>query len=361
MNILRNTLILIITVLLYLFIDYFFGRNILNFLKTQSDGIVLFSFKDKKLGLTFQENLEVKNAQWGNIYYTFCTNDLSLKSECNKQITKNNYKFAFIGDSFTEGIGVNYENTFVGLFDQVFDKTLNLSVSGSSPNFYEKRLNYFLNEKNIKIENLFLFFDLTDLEDDFGYETKGINYIDNYEIDLSKEKYKKFLKDNFVITYHILLNTWWNHIRGFFVSDILNLRYSDKRYSWDYLDTFDLNIFERKRDIVINNLNKIVKLTKSKNINFYIVIYPHPGTIVHLKDEKNSRNKKLISTFCKQNENCEFINLYPAFFKQVNETSKKAVIRKFYFKGDSHFNQNGHRFIFEELIKNYYYKLNKLN
>ena len=215
MNILRNTLILIITVLLFLFIDYFFGRNILNYLKTQSDGIVLFSFKDEKLGLTFQENLVVKNAQWGNVYYTFCTNDLSLKSKCNNQITKNNYKFAFIGDSFTEGIGVNYENTFVGLFDQVFDKTLNLSVSGSSPNFYERRLNYFLNEKNIKIENLFLFFDLTDLEDDFGYETKGINYIDNYEIDLSKEKYKKFLKDNLVITYHILLNTWWNHLRGF--------------------------------------------------------------------------------------------------------------------------------------------------
>ena len=157
MNILRNTLILIITVLLFLFIDYFFGRNILNYLKTQSDGIVLFSFKDEKLGLTFQENLVVKNAQWGNVYYTFCTNDLSLKSKCNNQITKNNYKFAFIGDSFTEGIGVNYENTFVGLFDQVFDKTLNLSVSGSSPNFYERRLNYFLNEKHKNRKFIFIF------------------------------------------------------------------------------------------------------------------------------------------------------------------------------------------------------------
>ena len=60
MNILRNTLILIITVLLFI---YRLFLNILNYLKTQSDGIVLFSFKDEKLGLTFQENLVV-NAQW---------------------------------------------------------------------------------------------------------------------------------------------------------------------------------------------------------------------------------------------------------------------------------------------------------
>ena len=183
MNLLRNIIILIITILLYLFSDYFFGRSILSFMKKQSDGIVLFSLKDEKLGLTFKKNLLVKNAQWGNVYYTFCTNDLSLKSRCNKKITNNKYKYAFIGDSFTEGIGINYENTFVGLFDQVFGNTLNLSVSGSSPNFYEKRLNYFLNEKDLDIENLFLFFDLTDLEDDFGYETKGTDYIDNYEKD----------------------------------------------------------------------------------------------------------------------------------------------------------------------------------
>ena len=47
-------------------------------------------------------------------------------------------------------------------------------------------------------------------------------------------------------------------------------------------------MFERKRDIVINNLNKIAKLTKSKNINFeYKKFIVHPGTIIHLKDENS--------------------------------------------------------------------------
>ena len=48
--------------------------------------------------------------------------------------------------------------------------------------------------KKINIENLFLFFDLTDFEDDYGWTNQKTKYIDNFEIDMSNEKYKIFLK-----------------------------------------------------------------------------------------------------------------------------------------------------------------------
>ena len=34
------------------------------------------------------------------------------------KITDKNYDFAFIGDSFTEGTPIEYEDSFVGIFDE---------------------------------------------------------------------------------------------------------------------------------------------------------------------------------------------------------------------------------------------------
>ena len=47
--------------------------------------------------------------------YVLCTNNHGFKSKCN-QIDNKDYEFAFIGDSFTEGTPIEYEDSFVGIF-----------------------------------------------------------------------------------------------------------------------------------------------------------------------------------------------------------------------------------------------------
>lgn len=64
-----------ITLFIFLTIDHFFGRIILDYLNNKSDGISSFSSKDKNLGLTFEKSQKIRNAQWGNYYYTFCSNE----------------------------------------------------------------------------------------------------------------------------------------------------------------------------------------------------------------------------------------------------------------------------------------------
>lgn len=359
MFILRPLLITAITFFLVVSIDFFFGRNVLNLINKKSDGIVSWNYKDEKLGLVIEKNFQIENAQWGSKFYDFCSNDLGLKSACSENNSKKKYKYAFLGDSFTEGIGVPYEKTFVGLFDNGSNNVINFAISGGSPNIHTRRLNYFLNSENIEIEDLFFFFDLTDFEDDFGWDRDGVKYVDSYNVDFSKEKYKKFLKDYLPVTYHVLLNIWWKSLRQYFVSPTEHLGYHDRKYDWDYKSTDLIPDYKYKKNLIFKNLNEISKIVKSKNINFYIVVYPHPATILYLKDMELSNNQKLISSFCSIDDNCKMISLYDNFYSEIIKRGKDDVINKYYFKGDIHFNEKGHKFVYESFIKNNLDKKNK--
>ena len=88
-------------------------------------------------------------ASWGNTSYDFCTNSNSFRDSCSNQFDKTReYDLAFIGDSFTESLGINYEESFVGLISSVFKnkKIANLAVSSYSPAIYYAKINYLLNE-----------------------------------------------------------------------------------------------------------------------------------------------------------------------------------------------------------------------
>ena len=57
---------------------------------------------------------------WGGKTYRICTDNNGFKSKCNSKQAKS-FDFAFIGDSVTEGVGLRYEKTFVGLFHEASD------------------------------------------------------------------------------------------------------------------------------------------------------------------------------------------------------------------------------------------------
>ena len=86
----------------------------LNFLNFIDPYIKETEFYDKRVRVwdevfhhKFKKNVNMKSTgiEKNN---RFCTNNFGFKSNCNFTKT-NNFEFAFMGDSFTEGIGLNYE------------------------------------------------------------------------------------------------------------------------------------------------------------------------------------------------------------------------------------------------------------
>ena len=64
--------------------------------------------------------------------------------------SKKTYQLGIIGDSFVEGLGVGYEETFVGIINlKTTPEIANLGVSSYSPKIYYSKLKYFIDKFKI--------------------------------------------------------------------------------------------------------------------------------------------------------------------------------------------------------------------
>ena len=103
--------ILLITALLFFIIDFIFGEKIL-----KKFGVIyleeIIRVPNDNYQYSFQSNISSDHALWGDTYYRLCTDSRGFKFNCLDE-EKKNYQIAFIGDSFTEGIGLPFNKTFI--------------------------------------------------------------------------------------------------------------------------------------------------------------------------------------------------------------------------------------------------------
>lgn len=108
------------------------------------------------------------DAYWSSWNYKVCTDGSGFRSECGANFqTRKQFDIAFIGDSFTEGVGLPYEKTFVGLIAKSLPnlRTANLGVSSYSPSIYYAKLNYLI-ENGYSFNEVVVFIDISDVQDE---------------------------------------------------------------------------------------------------------------------------------------------------------------------------------------------------
>ena len=252
--------VLSITLIIFLSVDYFLGNKILNIFDINKDSS--YRISDDIFNHGFKKNYKTNNAFWGPNKYIFCSNNHGTRNDCSND-SKKKYDYAFIGDSQTEGVGLNFEDTFVGNFaKQNKLDVINLGIIRSSPSLYLKRLKFFL-EQEIRFKELFILIDMSDLYDELRYNknifkndnmsvckpnntTKKINTLTKNSIsNRIKSKgfqMKRIIKDNFKISYALSELIWWKmNFKEFFSS-----------YTFDYLD----KNYYRTAWVYNNNLGK---------------------------------------------------------------------------------------------------------
>ena len=280
---------------------------------------------------------------------------------------KNNY--VFLGDSFTQGSKVNYDQSFAGILSQKFlnkgINIINLSAVSYSPVIYYKKTEFFINNKGLKFSKMFLFLDVSDPYDElYRYELK-----DGVVLDRKKEKnyltkkldldflynFKKLIYNNTTIIY-LSLNT----INKFIIS---KSKKEEKEFKKEYgfiinhqanLWTYDSDYFEQegKKGISLSKqyLHNLKKILDKQNVELTIIVYPWPGQIY--RNEVSSLHVEIWKDWASKND-IKFINLFPIFFEEkersVNERLK--FIDKIYLPSDMHFNVIGHQLVADYLWK----------
>ena len=376
-------LILFITILIWTVIDFFFGRNLLNSIKyANNHGTIHPNYHH-----TFLPKVN-KILYWAGLEYNFCTDNHGFRNSCSAvKVREKNFDIVFIGDSVTEGVGLDYEDTIVGIINKnLKDKKIaNLAASSYSTHIYNNKIKFLL-ENGYTFNEVFVLIDPSDIQDDTEiYKVSGNTVISKnrkisfYNFYIDKTKY--LIKKTFPMTYEFLIlfkkkfnfnKKNLNQIELNDKSNIKNLGNKGKntlkiklpKYEKEFKNidlrrlawTYDKNInygeipVKESIKISINQMNQLYETLISKNISLSIVIYPLPPQLAF--DKELSMQVKIWEKFCYLK--CkQFINSFPYFFEKLNETSFLEVNNKYFIQNDVHFNKKGNQAIADLITKHF--------
>ena len=318
--------------------------------------------------------------QWGYERYKIYTNNLGFKDTSNRTIEFKNRNILFIGDSFTEGVGIKYEDTYVGLVEKYLKKNnkdievLNAGVQTYSTSIYLSKIYHLLERKKLPITDIVVMISGGDIFDDYSkYLDLNNDFILNH-ID-QKNKYLiniiNFYKSN-TLTYQLITRITPPKvipglIKSFFNKKELENNYNEREKKlflitdneidkMDFLNRKDYAyLYSSKefndwgRDAInqtLENLRKIAEITEEKNINLNILyLYepvlllkePNKKQFIFLIDSLNElENKKVKVNFIKDMYE-EYDNGYDAY-------------RNLFFINDLHWNKKGNIQVAKEIM-----------
>ena len=358
---------LLVTFFIFITLDATAGKYIYKkFVREQLKDInPNFSERDEFFDHKFPKNFNAIGG-WGNFRYKLCTDTNGFRSSCkNKNMISKKFDIAFIGDSFTEGLGYDYEKTFVGIIEKELSnkRVANLSMSSYSPAIYYTKVKKLISE-GYKFKELIVFLDLSDLADDvLCYKVKSKEKVvrrstfktcfDNFN---TKEKNKilqlieRHLK--FTNIFFELINKKIFKIEGEKDTRFLNvINHSRSEWTYNYNKKFfnDLE-FNEVSKISERHMENLFDLLDKNSIKLSIAVYPWPGTLKN--DQVTNAHVTLWKKFC-ENRCRKFYNFMPLFFDNFEGKNFYNTYKKFYIENDFHFNVYGNEFIAKSFLNEY--------
>lgn len=316
-----------------------------------------------------------QNEKWGGILENkIITNSIGFRDKEIRKVNKVNKekkRILLIGDSFIEGAGVNYEDSFAGLLDNHLGnqfEILNSAVGSYSPSIYYKKINFYLGQ-GYKFDQALIFLDLSDIYDElfikFNEDGEILTFSEKKKQNIFKTSFYQlgyFLRENTVIfrffyTVSDKIEVAKNYIKlKIKASKNFNKTFFETNrddvmfYRMTHIDrgywTFNEKTFKKVESGLIQSeiyLKKLFNLLNKNNIPSTLIVYPWPTQILY----GDNFHQNYWLKFSQENK-INFLNLYKIFESNNN---RRFILENFIY-GDIHWNKNGTELIFKEVIKN---------
>ncbi len=349
--------IISITIFLFILIDLLIGKNIYkkfirkNFVDVETN----IGMKDDIFDHKFKPSLNTI-AAWGPINFRLCTDSHGFRSDCSKQYSDNkSFDIAFIGDSFTEPVGLEYEKSFVGIIANSLKnkKIVNLASPSYSTSIYFAKINHLIKE-GFKFKEIIVFIDVSDLVDDalcYKLENEKVIRRNTYETCLKSQpdqkKFEVFFRENFYLSKEIFKFLNINSF-NFVPAHVINNLRSSWTYNYDK-DRLKYS-YDEMSELMFKNMNNLYNLLASNDIDLSVAVYPWPGTLYN--DQSNNLHFAMWKKFCEGKCKNFYDFMYP-FFELKKTNTNNVIYKTFYFKNDVHFNSQGNKIIADFFLKNY--------
>ena len=315
-------------------------------------------------------------AVWGSSLYPFKTNSLGLVDSAvyDVKLKADKKRLLILGDSHSEGVGVPYEKTFSGILAKRMKKdmeVLNASCISYSPKIEYLKAKY-LFEKGLKVDHIFVFIDISDMQNELVYKTfepkkrswlreglyssklfmkkhSAIFYLASSIISRNQtrqffNKANLFNQKGSLDTPENVIDLYASFFKGFNDKVLLSNPQFHGVGEWYYNNRFrvlaDLGISLGQQNIL-----KLKELCDLQNVKLTISVHPWQYQI--LKGNDHDYYVEKWKSFAEDN-NIDFINLFPVFITAQNPV---ITLKMYLIKGDNHWNEFGHAQVADYLEK----------
>jgi hypothetical protein len=330
---------------------------------------------------------------WGQEKHPLYTNDLGFKDAQIRTVPRkvDRHRVLFIGDSFTEGAGLPFDQTFVGMFLKAFPRldVLNAGAVSYSPKLMYYRLKYLLEVEKLHFDELVVFVDISDINDEIEYsiwtpvQESFLRRLDSwlrsvsftYKIlrknllDVEKNKLLQQLIKSIDAGKSVSPPAWNNgnqvpsqqqaSVNPANVTpsgppkDVMPPDFREKRIEERPRWTFDDDIYKKwgraGMELAQYHMDLVVRLMREHNVSLTLAVYPWPDQI--RAGDKKSIQEVEWQRFC-QEHNIGFVSYFSEF---VRENAEETV-QQYFIPGDVHWNEKGHALVFQRL-QGYYNQL----
>jgi hypothetical protein len=301
---------------------------------------------------------------WGDTRFRVYTNSLGFRDASVRDIPASSSarRVLLVGDSFTEGLGVDFEDSYAGMLyaagmeraDKI--EYLDSGVIAYSPVLYYQKVKFFI-DKGLRFDEVIVFSDPSEVRDEAT----------EYFCSDDDPGYKKYCREASAYYYqrtdvgsalarHLVMT---DRIRTA-VKFRLQMRTGNQKRlklapssetGWLFPEWKDESEYaplgiEGGVARARKNMQKLADLLREHGIPLTIVVYPWPALIAAYNPD--NRQVTMMRDFCVRN--CKkFINLFPAF--EAEKEAHADWYERLFIFGDFHFSADGHRVMFRELAK----------
>ena len=314
-------------------------------------------------------NARIDTAAYGDIIYPLRTNSLGFKDADVRQVdlATSRQRTLFIGDSFTEGIGVAYESTFVGRFAAIAARrgidVSNAAVASYSPIIYWKKTVDLIDRRHVPVSEVVVFIDISDIQDEVNYyvdsagrmQTRAsLGFFDDVGAGSKNAKapragvvsrLKAGWKSNSLL-YRMVPSSRAAMGPAPQPPPGCRLPRFDGNYEcrggWTSSPAVMAAFGAEGLKTAQVHMSALSEYLRSNQIPLTVVVYPWPQQL-----RWGDRTSLQVSVWrdWAEREHAQFIELFTPFFAAADSTSVDAVVKRYFVHDNVHWNDAGHALV----------------
>jgi hypothetical protein len=257
----------------------------------------------------------------------FCTDNNGFRSDCSKSNEKK-FDYLVIGNIFTEGSELPFQDTFVGQLTNMSDlKFANLGNRNLSIIGINKKIKDIIKNDYVEFKEVIIL-----VGPRIIYKNSDSNKLNNEKN--NQFNFKKFIMENFY---------FFNNFYNWFLFKF------NRAKLWAYSKNNHYTSNIKIDDSFRENLNNIYLNLKKNDKQLSIVIYPYPYHFLYQDFDK--KFIFFLEDFC-QNKCNNFVNTFPVFNSKIENKNVWNFIDETYLPYSVHYSKNGSQIIAETIRKN---------